>query len=747
MSFLGQSKGVRELEGIGITYDETGALFMSLNHNSSNHNSNVSPSLFTDTDTATQEAENQLLPPNRNANNNNINHNNTAGNSSSYDDGDNRISFREEEPTSAYTDVSCQPASPNYHARVNSFGVTFSGLPVDVVRFRSCINWNTRLYGDPNHNSTEEEQNNHNNNNSLTQYYGATAEQKTEDGVVVTDPPPPQTGPFSAELLSIILLYVDAEDPRSILRFGAVCRYWYYYSNYSPHWTFCRRLHWQREKRELPKSIRHIILRPKVVTREEFFREIKTVDSCKRVDRLLGKARHIRWCLALAIIVAILITANFVVAWFLGYLRTALRSDVNLAITTFVMMLVMVFLELTVIISPLGSMSAPSSQKEAALFTLSWALLMLVLSLLFGTITSLSFTRVQAEKRVLDAPTMNLTMKAPCTFNDITSKVPSFAVLPAVLSDIRWRPMNFTAVNATGDSSSMEDDDDDDTPYVTEVHYNDPTFAEAFPHIRPYCLQKQNDDSSQQCYVVLYFDYNYSSPLYRNETYWERHKNVGSANAFGFSPFSNEQPPEMWCSRPNRAPTIALSTTFYVDTVKERDGRFPTFDSWQSYAETHPSSNFNYSYRCSSSVNREKTESPPKSTEMWYKHSPAWTSHYVPLLSRTLGQRATHQRIHNHFFRYSYVCYIIAGIIWGVMLICQGIFAHQALTVLGITTVIAISILNPFTLFLSGILCVNVSDNYFMCSKDSGGAMIGGGLGIMLMALGIYVSVRQLKET
>ncbi|EPY31226.1 hypothetical protein STCU_03560, partial [Strigomonas culicis] len=297
-------------------------------------------------------------------------------------------------------------------------------------------------------------------------------------------------------------------------------------------------------------------MKPKVVTREEYVQERQKVEDCKRTDRLLATAKHVRWCLAISIMVGVMITSNLVFACFLGFLRTALRSDVNLAITTLVLMVVITFIEVIVVISPLGRMSSPSSARDGSLRILSWCALLFTTSLLFGVITALAFTRVQAEAHVLSRPSMDFTMNRECTAYQGSSD-PSFAFLPALLTDLRWRPIT---TDETG---------------------------ETFQY---YCLRR---DSTKMCYVLLFFDPYYESDVFNNATALQLYKDVGSTTALGFKPFVVGGPIDTWCASSNRTQVLAVSDALYAEVKAERDTLYP--DAVWLNSSGRPNTFHNYS--------------------------------------------------------------------------------------------------------------------------------------------------------
>lgn len=541
----------------------------------------------------------------------------------------------------------------------------FSGVPADVVQFRSCMAPGRGRRGDG-----DEE---------------------------ASAAPPAQSGPFNAQVLATILLFIDASNAATIVQFGRTCHMWYYYANYAPHWTHLRRTEWKRRHTDLPKYIRLIVMKPKLVTREEYIEERKRVSECERRERIIGRAKFVRWCVAVGILAAASITCNYVVAYILGYLRTALRSDVNLGITAFLLSLVMTVLEVTLVINPLSGGS--QSTKETTIRVLCWSLLILTLSLVFSIVTALAYTRVQALSHVLDRPEVDFAMGAACS--TYPSKYPpSFIFLPALLTDPRWRPITF-----------------------------DPTGAV----FKPYCI-------GAQCYVLLYFDAWYRSAVFDNATALHKWKNVGTATAFGFYPFEEGRPISgMWCAASEYPQVIGVTSLLYTSIVEERDALYPTDAYWLS-PSVRPSDFRNYSFRGSSDINRESTEDPKGSTAEWVEVGVPWKRHFIPLTTNHLQKRADFSDKHYMFLNYAFACYIISGVVWGVMFVCQLVFKNSAIYLLGITTCITLLFLNPISMIISGFLCVNIRDEYFMCNRTSGGALIGGGFALTFLCIVIYLS-------
>ncbi|KAG5485570.1 hypothetical protein LSCM1_07659 [Leishmania martiniquensis] len=576
-----------------------------------------------------------------------------------------------------------------HHLREASGDFTFTGQPRAVVHFRSCITANdarSRLYARAGR--------------------GNDGDAKKKAEAVL----PQQTGPFSADIVCIILLYVDTSTHADIVQLGSVCRFWRFYANLAPHWTYFRRREW-RKQADLPRYVRRIVAKTKIVTRDEYIRERMKVEEYKKKEHLIGTAKHIRWCFATGIMVGVMLTANFVVAYFLGFLRTALRSDVHLGITAFVVLIVMTLLEVTLVIFPLAGSSISGTNKRSTMRILAWGLLMLVCSMYLGTISALAFTRVQASQHVLDGPTIDLTMSAQCEAYSSQS-LPSFVLVPAELSDLRWRPL---------------------------------TLDKSERRLVPYCVQQWagGDDKTSTCFVLLYFDANYSSAVFQNESALLAGRDVGTRYANSFDPFSvGQHISGLWCNTSGYPQVVALSQIVYLSVEARRKELYPATADWLDPSR-RPSAFSRISLRCSSSINREETENPIKSTEVWYHNGVLWKWNYVPLVTTHAQVRRTFQRDHRHFLYYAFSCHIIAAVLWAAMLFAQMIFRMAASVILGVATAAALVLLNPLTMVVSGTLCVTVSDTYFMCDAASGGALIGGGIGLTFLLLAIYVTVRE----
>ncbi|RNF10882.1 hypothetical protein TraAM80_01266 [Trypanosoma rangeli] len=561
--------------------------------------------------------------------------------------------------TTGFTSLSRQVSGLTMHQRNGgSLGFTFSGTPADVVCFRSCISYHMH---------------------------------RPSRKVVAAE----QSGPFAADVLCIILLYI-AVDMREILQVSHTCRYWRFYANYAPHWTYYRRLDWSKRIKDLPNYIRRVVVKPKIVTQEEYFRERSKVQAEQRRNEIMSTALHVRWCVAVAVLCAAACATNFAVAYFLGFLPTVSRSDTTLGGVMFALMVTMVVLEVTIVIIPLGGARSPS-EKQNMMRLLSWGLFLLLTACIFGTVSALAMRRVQSSGDVIDGTVLDFTMDSECCAIDVHSD-PSFALLPAQLTDIRWRPITM-----------------DDSERV----------------FRPYCISHNNNT---MCYVFLYFDAYYESKVFNNASAVAT-KDIGTRTALGFDPIGNGT--GGWCAAVDRPQVIALIESVYV-RVREQLNRIYS-DAAYTSPTLCPNTTSSISYLCSMDHARVKMEDTPGSTQMWYKYGQSWRRYYIPLLTDITESRETFREEHNHYLHYAYICYIIAFILWFVMLIAQCLAQRQAVVVLGVATTVTLALMNPIIMILAGVLCVNMSDRYFICNASTGGSLLGGGVFITAFLVAIYV--------
>ncbi|CCW64610.1 unnamed protein product [Phytomonas sp. EM1] len=555
-----------------------------------------------------------------------------------------------------------------HHGRNTPINFTCSGYPEDILRFCSCIS-------------------------SLSHYPAATK-------------PPKPVGPFRVDIFYIILLFIDASSISDILAVGSTCRFWRYHSNYAPHWTYFRCKAWSQREIDLPQYIRAIVTKPKIVTREEYIEEIKQVEACRSHEKLVSTAKYLHWCVAIALLTCTMIVANFAAAYLLSLLSSILVSDVILGIVVFSLMAAMTLVETLVAIIPLGRLSG--SNKDSMIRILAWVVLLLGVSLVFGTISCLAFARVKGVEEVLQGSTMNFAMDAKCVAYP-GKTYPSFALLPAQLSDVRWRPVTM---------------DPEEKSLI------------------PYCVAGPKDkNTNRKCYIILFFDALYKSPVYNDAASLFKGKNVGSTTALGFDPTKDDvAAPHMWCAALQYPQVIALTTDMYNAVREERDMRFPSNDQWLN-PEIRLTDTYSISYRCSSTIQREGTEYPINSMTPWYLYSVPWNRHGIPLVTYHLQERSDFQLLYTLFLRLSVICYIITFIFCALLLVVQCIFKNAAISVLGATTTITLFVINPIVMVLAGVMCVHMNKWYIMCSVTSGGHLIGGGIAIAFMLVAIYVSV------
>ncbi|PWU84327.1 hypothetical protein C4B63_235g7 [Trypanosoma cruzi] len=561
--------------------------------------------------------------------------------------------------TTGFTSSSRQLGGLSVHHRDrNLLGFTFSGIPADVVCFRSCISYHSH---------------------------------RSSKNFVA----PEQTGPFAADVLCIILLYIVV-DMREILQVSHTCRYWRFYANYAPHWTYYRRIDWGRRIKDLPRYIRKVVVKPKIVTQEEYFRERSKVQRAQRREEIMSTARHVRWCVAIALLSASACTANFVVAYFLGFLPTVLRNDRSLGTVTFLLMVILVVLEVTVVIVPLGGATSPS-EKQNMMRLIAWGLFLLFSACIFGTISSLAMARVQSTGHVISGTVLDFTKDRDCGVMEAHHN-PSFVLLPTKIADIRWRPITM---------------DDTERKFI------------------PYCISHFNETI---CYVFLYFDGLYRSNIFNNASAVVT-KDIGTRTALGFDPMDNST--DHRCTNASRPHVIALTESVYAHVREEANRYFP--DEVYTNPILRPQQRGKISYICSMDYARVATEDSPGSTRMWYKHGHPWRRHHIPLSTDITGVEKEFEETHDHYLHYAFGCYIITSVLWAVMLIMQCFTREQALMVLGLTTTVTLALMNPIIMVLAGALCVKVPDRYFMCNASSGGSLIGGGLFISAVLAALYV--------
>lgn len=400
-------------------------------------------------------------------------------------------------------------------------------------------------------------------------------------------------GPLNADLLRRVFLFVSSDNRRDILAMGATCRFWYYHSNFSPHWTRFRsqdyRSHSKSDWPQLPKALRASLARPTVVTREQYVAERKLVAKYRRSAAVRSWCYDIRVCIALGVVVCILVCLNYLIGFFFGrFLYRALSLDSEMGGISFITAVFLAVVEVVVVIMPLGSMVSAGGGsggkdggggggvvdregRKTALVknhfedisrALSCAEWLIALSIIFVPIIALAFARVTAANQLLKGSTMDLTSTATCELTNVFERwYPSFAVLPAALTDLRWRPI-------TTDASERQY-----IPYCIPLEFPDKNSIND-----KHFISQLNEDEIY-CYSLLYFDAHYSSLAFTSTAgYSSRH--IGTYTALGYEVFGN-------CSanstKDRRIPSTSLWEAEENRTQKKREYSFFDLGEEEAY--------------------------------------------------------------------------------------------------------------------------------------------------------------------
>ncbi|EAN80299.1 hypothetical protein, conserved [Trypanosoma brucei brucei TREU927] len=543
-----------------------------------------------------------------------------------------------------------------------SIAFRFTNTRKDVLKFRACISYKTH--------------------------------RSTKNAVL-----PSQVGPFNDEILSVIFLYVSL-DMREILNAGQVCRYWRFFANLAPHWTYYNRLDLGRRLMQLPRYLQKMVGRPRIVTRDEYFRERQKAAEFDERATEKSSTQHVRWCIAIALLSAAACAGNFFFSYYVGVRFAERYSDAVLGSIAFLILLGLVIVQVVFIIIPLGTGSTPG-EKQNSMRLLAWAAFLLLTGSVLGTITTLTTTRVESTRQLLGAPVVELVPGKGCELVDL-SREPAFAILPAPLSDVRWRPI-------TTDKEEK-------------------TFL-------PHCASPGAGEK-EVCFVLLYFDELYNSSVFSNHTQLVISKHIGTRYALSFDPFDANSS-SRWCETGKRPQTIAVTMPVYVRLVEERNRNY--FDDSYLDPLRRPGRISSISYQCSVKYPRIVTEDPPGASEIWYKSQVPWRQHHIPLVTDVENTPLRYLEEHNHFLHYSYACYIAAALLWLFLFVLQCFLRNHALKVLGLATTCTLLVMNPVALLVSGVLCITLSDYYFICNETTGGAMIGTGISLTAFALAAYV--------
>nr|CCC95882.1 unnamed protein product [Trypanosoma congolense IL3000] len=509
--------------------------------------------------------------------------------------------------------------------------------------------------------------------------------------------PPDQVGPFNDEVLCLILPYVSL-DMREILQVGQVCRYWRFYANLSPHWSYYRRLDWGRRLMQLPGYLRKMVGRPRIVTRDEYFRERRKLGEADTQGTSTSTVQHLHWCVAVALLSGMLCVSNFLLSHYFGTTVAAHYDDSTLGCIVFAVLLTVVVVQIVLVIIPLGWGVSPG-KKQDRMRLLAWAVFLLLTGTVLGTITTLTVTRVESVGELLSAPVVELASNETCELADIGRR-PAFANLPASLDDIRWRPIT------TGDEGK---------------------------EFQPHCVSHMDKSA---CFVLLYFDAEYTSPVFHNATSLASLKHAGTRYALGFDPFNNTKAGG-WCAAEGRPQVVAVTMPTYLRLLVGRDLNY--VDGTYLDPLRRPKKVGSVRYQCSVKYPRIVTEEPPGASDIWYRKEIPWHRHQIPLVTDSRNTPEFYAKEYDHYLYYTYACYSLAALLWFLLFVLQCSLRNHSLMVLGLVTTCALILMNPVALLVAGVLCITTSDYYLICNETAGGAMIGVGIFLTALVLAVYV--------
>lgn len=547
-------------------------------------------------------------------------------------------------------------------------------------------------------------------------------------------PPPRRSGPCNADMLRHILTFVDGNQRSDVIEFGGVCKFWRYHANFAPHWSVFRRREWSTRSLNVPRNVRTMVSRPRLVTREEYIEERKLLRKYHRDEVIVGYTKYVRWCVSLGLGVAVMLAVNITISFCIGFFPSpSLSNDATLGTTVFIVMLLLSAVETAVIAVPLGGTADifPDGMKRMS-HLLSWCELLVGLSVVFGVVTALAFVRVRSVRDLLDHPVYNMTQAVTNCTESLPSSFPGFVTLPALLTDIRWRPI-------TTDPKEME--------------------------YQPYCVGKY-------CFSLLYFDRYCESSAFQDASGYAG-RNVGTYKALGYDVFecsrqiiahddevydedetrdeneTRDEPESTkhsslpgcgpWCEDGDRPPVVAVPMETFVSLSETVEANYPTLASWLGYSKSGVTGD--YTYRASSNARYVGTETQSGSTNTWRKHSSLWQDGFIPLVADVRLGPEYYRTYDQHYRWYAGGGFIISGVLWLVMLLAQCIFRTAGMGLLGISTCVMVLFLNPLTMIVSGALCVTMTDYYTMCSESAGGGLIGGGVSLTLVLFTVYFSL------
>lgn len=318
---------------------------------------------------------------------------------------------------------------------------TFSGEPSDILSYRSLIAINDEL-----------------------------------------DPLPEcKQGPFPAELLHMILLFIPAHSRQEMVGVSSVCRFWRYHSNYTPQWTRFRLNTWVGN---YPKQVAAKLKQRKIVTRAEMIEERRrAIDESQQENKVARAGHWLKESLILLLVICMLLL-NWGIAVALGHATIGLNTDGKLGTTLFFVFAVIAFFEYVALrlvsyfwfdntdrIAGAGiyaqalRVAADGTALELAgaggasgfvdgsktIQTTPWILVAFTVA--STVVIGLLWGRILSCREIADAGTYSAPdILGGASYSDGTPRTtlspgtPGFIRLPAPLSDPRWMILNTTLV-------------------------------------------------------------------------------------------------------------------------------------------------------------------------------------------------------------------------------------------------------------------------------------------------------------
>lgn len=538
-----------------------------------------------------------------------------------------------------------------------------------------------------------------------------------------------------AGLLRRIILFLPYDDRRDIIEMGSVCRLWHMQVKHAPHWSIFRQQDHRTRSLNLPKKLRTSLSQQQTVNRDEYISERQILHEYKEKGNWKSRVGHWRWCVAIAITVGVLIILNFGLAFFLAYATYDLLDPEEIAFgaVAFSLMLVNSVLEGILVVTPLSrnhpeldtqpdddqhtsstarELASPAfsslHQMGSLSFALSWWELLVVVSIVFGTIIALAFSRI---------------------FVLVKANQSTIATDGAEFLNCSFAPWNgsYFIVFPTKNFSS--------TTHLPSVQRE----------MLPYC-------TASGCYALVFRGLAYLSE---------------SAPANFFSsckihlPDSERNDASVLLCTGQGGPGFTDESSGSQPWWLRREGHNGHIEYRSSFRETVPFSQFVSALKSPSAPSPFFQPQDGRQGEMYEEKAHRfffeadfgsnfsahhhWVGEHVRLEPREGPLRNSRNDTIQHFKSLVSACIGITGSLWIVMLISQAISIPSGTQFLGVTTCITLLCLNPLTMLLSGVLCITQKDDYFMCSSSSGGMLIGMSFCLLSFALAAFLWIREVS--